>query len=201
MQYRLVNAGLGNLQINLYSPEISHKNVSLNRPGPTVALTIKRGESVDLLKYFKTPVEARASLYHSKDALAQLKPGTMYEYACDDNGNQVKSDELVRLCKENESGNKNLRAEPVYIDKAEVTPVNSIILEIPAISLEVLGDEDTGPVILESVDKKEDVTVPAMEVSANLASMFEFEEQKKIEPNTKQEDDKQKMSKGKNKKK
>jgi hypothetical protein len=91
MKYKLVNLSTGNLQVNLYSPKkINHNCETLNRPGPVVALNLKRGTAVDILQYFDGSVEkAHESVCYSRDVLRLFGPATLGLFVCDDDDKEI----------------------------------------------------------------------------------------------------------------
>lgn len=101
MKYMLVNVGPGSLQVDLHTPNPSYNKKNLHRPGPVVALSIPRGESVDILPHFGGSVEkAHESVKYSRDALRLLKPNLLHTYVCDDDGKPVDMEKLFGIKEE-----------------------------------------------------------------------------------------------------
>lgn len=96
MRYMLVNSSPGSLQVNLYDPETSYKHRNLHRPGPAVALNLRKGQAIDILKHFDGSVEkAHRSVMHSRDSLKMFRPGILYTYVCDDSGRPINIELLL----------------------------------------------------------------------------------------------------------
>jgi len=92
----LVNVSGGGLQVDLHSPNQAHKSKTMNRPGPVCALSIKKGQAVDILPYFGGSVEkAHAAVKHSRDALRLIRPDRLHVYVSDDNGKPVDINALM----------------------------------------------------------------------------------------------------------
>ena len=92
----LINVSPGNLQVNLFSPNITANNKKMNRQGPTIALSLVKGISINILPYFDNSIEkAHAAMKHSRDSLNMLRPGMLHTYICDDNGKQIDVEALL----------------------------------------------------------------------------------------------------------
>jgi len=96
MRYMLVNVSEGNLPIDLHHPDVSYQRAKMRRLGPDVAVSIPRGESIDILPHFKGSIErAHAAIKHSRDILKLLNPNQLHIYVCDDAGNRIDVDKLL----------------------------------------------------------------------------------------------------------
>jgi hypothetical protein len=97
MRYCLVNVSSGNLQIDLFSPDpVPYKQKNLHRMSPTVAVSLPKGSSVDILKYFENSVEkAHAAVKHSVDVLKLVRPGVLSVRVLDDDGKEIDPDALM----------------------------------------------------------------------------------------------------------
>lgn len=204
MKYLLINMSDGNLQIDLFQPreEVSHKNVSLHRPGPVAAINIQRGTSFDLMTRFPTLAQAHAAVKNSKDTLKMLKPGVLSRCVMTDNESIIENVDTYlarplksKASKVNKSTNKVVEKvripEPILskikepkilelnLSKAEI--VESVKVSVPSTAgspdLSLLAQKVVlaQPIDVPPLAPKEDITVPAMEVSAAIATVHEFE--------------------------
>lgn len=117
MKYKLVNLSSGNLQINLYSPKkINHNCETLNRPGPVVALSLKKGNAVDILPYFDYSLEkAHESVCYSRDVLRLFGPATLAIFICDDDNKPVDPKAIFGTLSEDEMTEEEL--EKMRVEK------------------------------------------------------------------------------------
>jgi len=96
MRYMLVNVSEGNLPIDLHHPDVSYQRMKMRRLGPDVAVSIPRGESIDILPHFKGSLErAHAAIKHSRDVMKLLNPNQLHIYVCDDAGNRIDVEKLL----------------------------------------------------------------------------------------------------------
>jgi len=96
MRYMLINVSNSNLQVDLYDPDVSHKNRGLHRIAPSVALSLKKGEGKDILPYFKGSLEkTHDAVLHSRDVLKSLKPSVLSIFVCDDAGKEINADRVL----------------------------------------------------------------------------------------------------------
>jgi hypothetical protein len=118
MKYMMVNISSGNIPVDLYTPGITHKNKSLHRVAPAVAISLKRGESVDILRYFGGSLEkAHAAIKHSGDVLKLLRPNQLSIYVCDDNNNRLDPEKLLSGVKPDKPAEvKPVETKPIVKD-------------------------------------------------------------------------------------
>ena len=168
MRYMLVNVSPGNLQLNLYSPNPRYKDVNLNRPGPTVALSIGRGKSEDILPYFNGSVElAHAAVMHSTDTLRTLKPNQLHIFLCDDNGKLLDVDKLFGPSIDEQESEQELEVESVESEQ----------------ELEVESVESEQELEVESVESEQELEVESVESEQEL----EVESEQELEVESEQE--------------
>ncbi len=162
MRYMLVNSSPGNLQVDLYDPETSYNNRNLHRPGPVVALSLRKGQAQDILKYFEGSVEkAHKAVLHSRDSLKMFRPGMLYTYVCDDLGRPINVDVLL-------ADNKM-----EYTDHPKEDP-------------EVTNPDTSSSATIAAQDHPEEdseATNPDMSLSATIAAQDQFEAKKNGEAN------------------
>ena len=96
MRYMLVNVSEGNLPIDLHHPDVSYQRMKMRRLGPDVAISLPRGESIDILPHFKGSLErAHAAVKHSRDVMKLLNPNQLHIYVCDDAGTHIDIEKLL----------------------------------------------------------------------------------------------------------
>ena len=94
----LVNVSPGNVQLDVLSPDRSYKSMNLNRPGKVVALSLKKGGSIDLIPFFDGSLEdTHKAVMYSRDVLAKLRPNMVHTYVCDDDGSPIDVEKLLGL--------------------------------------------------------------------------------------------------------
>ena len=98
MRYMLVNVGSGSAQIDLHHPDKSYLRVKMHRLGADVALSIPRGESIDILPHFGGSLEkAHAAVKHSRDAMHLINPNLICVNVVDDAGNPIDVEKLLSV--------------------------------------------------------------------------------------------------------
>ena len=155
MRYMLVNVGSGSAQIDLHNPDKSYLRVKMHRLGADVALSIPRGESIDILPHFGGSLEkAHAAVKHSRDAMHLINPNMICVNVVDDAGNPIDVEKLLSV--------KGSEA-PVVVAPKPVAPPVAPPAAPPA--------------------KTEDATKPDVELSEAIAAQDQFEAAKRGEAN------------------
>lgn len=95
MRFVLLNLTSSYLQVDIYNPEIKHRNRSLNRPGPALALRLRNGEARDILPHFGSLEKTYRAIRYSKDVLRLLRPNQLHITVLDDDGNELDIDALM----------------------------------------------------------------------------------------------------------
>lgn len=166
MRYMLVNTGTGSVKIDLLSPDPGYNYTNLNRQGPLVSLSIKRGLSINILPRFNGSVEkAYESIKISPDAIKLIGPnGPVVAYVCDDDGTQIDIEKLLskKVKKTSEV------TKPIEQVKEPVKPVESIKVEEPA-PVESVKVEEVTP----TVDEPTEVAPPAEESTETVPTVEE----------------------------
>jgi hypothetical protein len=98
MRYMLVNVSEGNLPVDLHRPDKPQQWIKMRRLGPDVAISLPRGESIDILPHFGGSLEkAHAAVMHSRDVMKLLNPNQLHIYVCDDTGKRIDIDKLFSV--------------------------------------------------------------------------------------------------------
>lgn len=95
MRFVLLNLTSSYLQVDIYNPEIKHRNRSLNRPGPALALRLRNGEARDILPHFGSLEKTYRAIRYSKDVLRLLRPNQLHITVLDDDGHELDIDALM----------------------------------------------------------------------------------------------------------
>lgn len=96
MKYAIVNTSLNDIQLNLFGKTDPFRN-KFNRPGPKLALNIKRGTAIDLMNYVKSIEEAHELIKHSYDAKKMFKHGLLVTRITTDSGEEIDREILDEL--------------------------------------------------------------------------------------------------------
>ncbi|MGW8179797.1 MAG: hypothetical protein ACWGQW_13715, partial [bacterium] len=148
MKYMLVNVGPGGLQVDLHSPNPSYNKKNLHRPGPVVALSIPRGQSVDILPHFGGSVEkAHESVKFSRDALRLIKPNMLHTYVCDDDGKPIDMEKLFGI--ERAVTEEDKKSPPVPKPREDVTSPDmgqgAVLAAVDQHEAEAAGEANSPP--------------------------------------------------------